>query len=41
MSVTVLFSRYDAQRLAGAVGTERAAQLVNAEETKLIFRPGS
>jgi U3 small nucleolar RNA-associated protein 25 len=41
MTITVLYGRHDAQRLAGAVGTERAVQLLNAEKNVHMFVAGS
>ena len=41
MTITVLYSKYDAQRLAGALGSERAAQMVKAKKKVHVFVAGS
>ena len=41
MTITVLYSKYDAQRLAGALGSKRAAQMVKAEKKVHVFVAGS
>ena len=41
MTITVLYNKYDAQRLAGALGSERAGQIVKAEKKVHVFVAGS
>ena len=41
MTITVLYSKYDAQRLAGILGTERAGQIVAEEKSVRMFVAGS
>jgi U3 small nucleolar RNA-associated protein 25 len=40
MTVTVLYSKYDVQRLAAVVGTDRAARMVNSERNVHMFMTG-
>lgn len=37
---TVLYSKYDAQRLAAVVGVERAAQMLRSEKSVHLFITG-
>lgn len=41
MSCTVVYGRHDGARLAAAVGTQRAADMVVAEKNVHVFSPGS
>jgi len=40
MTVTVLYSKYDVQRLAAIVGTDRAARMVSSERNVHMFVTG-
>jgi U3 small nucleolar RNA-associated protein 25 len=40
VTVTVLYSKYDVQRLAAIVGTDRAARMVNSERSVHMFMAG-
>jgi U3 small nucleolar RNA-associated protein 25 len=39
-TVTVLYSKYDVQRLAAVVGTDRAARMINSERNVHMFMTG-
>ena len=41
MTITVLYNKYDAQRLASALGSEKAGQIVRAEKKVHVFVAGS
>jgi len=41
MSITIIYSKYDIQRLNLCVGSETAAKMVTSEKTRHIFKPGS
>ena len=38
--ITVLYTKYDAQKLAAIVGNERAAQMINAQKSVHMFVTG-
>ena len=37
---TIIYSKYDAQRLAATVGTSRAGHMINAEKSVHMFVTG-
>jgi len=39
-TVTVLYSKYDVQRLAAIVGTDRAARMISSDRTVHMFMTG-
>ena len=40
MSVTIVYNKYDAVRLCGVVGTDRAGEMLTSHKTRHMFSPG-